>query len=162
MRALCWEDCLWILLSQGPIGLSGFYQECGWGRGTQLNSGSSAHGLVPIQQIRLGQITQRLFCDTGSLATWPGYPAVCSQHPGCRQVLVSQSLLLKAQEKMKSWSQWCETAEGQVASLGCEEFHPVSSFCGSCVLGLQFTNEIKMPTACLSTHLLRNTLVWTA
>ena len=42
----------------------------------------------------------------------------------------------------------------------CEEFYPIGTrgCCGCSLLGLQFTNKIKMPTACLYTHTLRNTL----
>lgn len=89
----------------------------GGGGHRQLNSGSSARGLVPIQQIRLGQITQCLFWDKGSLATWPCYPALCSQHPGSHQTLVSQSLFLKIPERIQSWSREWETAGGHVVSL---------------------------------------------
>lgn len=48
-----------------------------------------------------------------------------------------------------------EMAEGQVASLIWGRISPYKDkgCCGCCILGLQFTNEIKMPVACLHTHL---------
>lgn len=48
---------------------------------------------------------------------------------------------------------WQKQRDGEPIS-GCEEVHPIGTRgCrGYCVLGLQFTNEIKMPAACLCTH----------
>lgn len=153
MRALCWEDCLWMLLSQGPAALSGFYQEYWWGRGhRRLNPGSSACGFVPTQQVRLGQIIQYLFWNIGTVVTWPGFPALCSQCPGSRGALIS--LLLRAQERMQSWRGWLGDGRGMGSqSQAVKNFTPEGQGLLWLLLwlGLQFTNEIKMPGACLYT-----------
>ena len=164
MRALCWEDCLWILLSQGPTALSGFYQEYWWGSGNTVEFRERCPWPGASSTNQAGVDNSVSLLGYRQPVHLTGYPAICSQHPGSHQALVSQGLLLKAQEGKLSWSKWWEMAEGQVASVRVWRILRSSyrQLLWLLCLGLQFTNEIKMPTACLYTHLLRNTLAWTA
>lgn len=160
MRALCWEGCLWMFPSQGPTAcLASIKSTDGGG-----DPDSCIQGAVPMasanstSQARVDNSISVLGCRQPDYLGW--------------FIRLSAASALEVPKlwspRLTPWGPW-ENAElermggqwqgdgGPVSGSG--EFHPIESKgCrGCCFLGLLCTNEIKMPKACLCTHLLKNT-----